>query len=53
MLSVVEARVVIEDHRRYYNEVRPHGGIGYRTPGQVCNEAQTRDSKVASITLTA
>ena len=40
MLSVAEARVVIEDYRRYYNEVRPHGGIGYRTPAQACREAQ-------------
>ncbi len=48
MLSVAEARVVIEDYRRYYNEVRPHGGIGYRTPAQACNEAQALDTKSAS-----
>jgi len=35
MLSVAEARVLIEDYRRHYNEERPHGGIGYRTPAQV------------------
>ena len=40
MLSVTEARVVIKDYRRYYNEVRPHGGLGYRTPVQACNEAK-------------
>ena len=40
--------VVIEDYRRYYNEVRPHGGIGYRTPAQACIEAQAFDTKVAS-----
>ena len=43
MLSVAEARVVSEDYRRYYNEVRPHGGIGYRTPAQACHEAQALD----------
>ena len=48
MLSVAEARVVIEDYRRYYNEVRPHGGIAYRTPAQACNEAQAFDTKMAS-----
>ena len=48
MLSVAEARVVIEDYRRYYNEVRPHGGIGYRTPAQAYNEAQAFDTKVTS-----
>ncbi len=39
MLSVAEARVLIEDYRRHYNEERPHGGIGYRTPAQVRLEA--------------
>jgi putative transposase len=34
MLSVAEARVLIEDFRCHYNEDRPHGGIGYRTPAQ-------------------
>jgi transposase InsO family protein len=39
MLSVAEARVLIEDYRRHYNEERPHGGIGYRTPVQARREA--------------
>ena len=39
MLSVAEARVLIKDYRRHYNEERPHGGIGYRTPAQACLEA--------------
>jgi len=39
MLSVAEARVLIEDYRRHYNEERPHGGIGYRTPAQARLEA--------------
>ena len=49
MLSVAEARVVIEDYRRYYNEERPHGGLGYRTPAQAFHEAQTLNTKVASL----
>jgi putative transposase len=44
MLSVAEARVLIEDYRRHYNEERPHGGIGYRTPAQARIEAQALDS---------
>lgn len=48
MLSVAEARVVIEDYRRHYNEERPHGGIGYRTPTQAFNEAQAADTKVSN-----
>ena len=47
MLSVAEARVVIEDYRRYYNEERPHGGLGYRTPRKAYKEAQTLNTKVA------
>ena len=48
MLSVAEARVVIEDYRRHYNEERPHGGLGYRTPAQASNEAQAGHTKVAN-----
>ena len=48
MLSVAEARVIIEDYRRHYNEERPHGGLGYRTPAQACNEAQAGNTKVAN-----
>ena len=46
MLSVAEARVVIEDYRRHYNEERPHGGIGYRTPRQAFHENRASDAKV-------
>ena len=49
MLSVAEARVVIEDYRHYYNEVRPHGGIGYRTPAQACREAQAPAAHSANV----
>ena len=48
MLSVAEVRVAIEDDRRYDNEVRPHGGLGYRTPKQAFTEAQNLDNKVAN-----
>ncbi len=34
MLSVTEARVLIEDYRRHYNEEQPHGGVAHRTPVQ-------------------
>jgi transposase InsO family protein len=39
MLSVAEARVLIEDYRQHYTQERPHGGIGYRTPAQARLEA--------------
>jgi transposase InsO family protein len=44
MLSVAEARVLIDDYRRHYNEEGPHGGISYRTPAQARLEAQALDS---------
>ena len=51
MLSVAEARVVIEDYRRYYNEVRPHGGIGYRTPTSVSRQELAPTIKTDTCTI--
>ena len=53
MLSLAEARVLIEDYRRYYNEVRPHGGISYRTPAQAFHEAQACHTKATVAAATA
>ena len=30
--SRIDAKIVIEDWRRHYNEVRPHSSLGNRTP---------------------
>ena len=30
----LEAKVIIDDWRRHYNEVRPHSSLNYRTPAQ-------------------
>jgi transposase InsO family protein len=30
--TVTEARVLVEDWRREYNEYRPHGALGFETP---------------------
>jgi putative transposase len=30
-----EARILIEQYRRQYNETRPHSNLGYRTPAEV------------------
>jgi len=32
--SLVEARVIIQRWRRYYNEERPHSSLGYQTPAE-------------------
>lgn len=37
--STLEARVLSEKWRREYNEQRPHGALGYRTPQQVLEQA--------------
>lgn len=39
--SLAEARVVIEEWRREYNECRPHSSLGYRTPAEVAACCQT------------
>jgi len=36
----LEARIVIEQWRRHYNEQRPHSSLGYRTPAQARADQQ-------------
>jgi transposase InsO family protein len=31
-LTIREAQICLEKHRRFYNEVRPHSALGYQTP---------------------
>lgn len=38
--SLAEARVVIEQWRREYNEYRPHSSLGYDTPAQTAARCQ-------------
>ena len=38
-VSTLEARVLSETWRREYNEQRPHGALGYRTPKQALDES--------------
>jgi putative transposase len=40
-LNRTEARILIENYRREYNEERPHSSLAYRTPAEVCAEAMT------------
>ena len=32
--TLKEAKVILEDHRLDYNQRRPHGSLGYRTPAE-------------------
>ena len=36
-LSLADAREKMDDWRRYYNEERPHGAIGQKTPIMLLN----------------
>jgi len=38
---LAEARVIIGQWRREYNECRPHSSLGYRTPAEVAARCQT------------
>ena len=33
--SLAEARVILAQYRRHYNEARPHSSLGYQTPAEV------------------
>jgi putative transposase len=51
----LEGRVIIEDWRRHYNEIRPHSSLNYLTPqqfvgtltNQLTTEAGTSSSYVS------
>ncbi len=33
-VNLKEAQVLLEDHRKHYNQSRPHGALGYLTPAE-------------------
>jgi putative transposase len=41
----LEAKVLVEDYRSYYNHYRPHSALGYRTPAEFAVAADV-DTKV-------
>lgn len=49
LTSLLEARVVVEDHRRHYNEDRVHSSLGYQTPTEFANTlTQAQGARKAS-----
>ena len=32
--SLLEAKILVEEYRNYYNQERPHSALGYRTPAE-------------------
>jgi putative transposase len=46
--TLLEARVVIENWRRAYNQIRPHSSLGYRPPAPEVLEPRIFTSQVVS-----
>ena len=44
--DLLEAKVLVEDYRGYYNHHRPHSALGYQTPAEEFAVAVDLDSKV-------
>ena len=42
-VSLSDARQIIEQWRRYYNQERPHSALGYRTPEEFAAEVKSFD----------
>lgn len=47
----LEAKVVIEDWREHYNEVRPHSSLGYQTPKEFRESLVSNQSIGASVSI--
>lgn len=44
-VNLKEAQVLLEDYRQHYNQIRPHGALGYLTPAEFATtEALVRQS---------
>lgn len=48
--SLLHARVVIEDWKTEYNEIRPHSALGYKTPNQYAASCQGRQLEPIRLT---
>ena len=47
----IEARIVVEDWRKHYNEVRPHSSLGYLTPMEWVRQLKNGLSTEASFQM--
>lgn len=43
----IEAKIVIDDRRRHYNEVRPHSSLDYDTPLAYRQRSETNSTNAA------
>ena len=44
--SLAEARVVVEDYRRFYNGDRPHSSLDYKTPDEFAQAVKQESVKI-------
>jgi len=49
--NVREARIILQQWRRYYNSERPHSSLGYLTPNEFTEQWYRQNSHTASLTL--
>jgi len=45
--SLLEAKVLVEEYRKHYNERRPHSSLGYRTPAEFAVSCEPADMDTA------
>ncbi len=45
--TLIEARILAEDWRKFYNEVRPHRSLGMLTPTEFANKVAEKEKSVA------
>jgi putative transposase len=45
--SLLEAKVLVEEYRKHYNERRPHSSLGYRTPVEFAVSCEPTDMDTA------
>jgi putative transposase len=48
--SLTEARMLIEEHRRFYNQERRHSSLGYRTPAEFAALCQSSPTAASATT---
>lgn len=47
--NLLEAKVLVEEHRQHYDQERPHSALGYQTPAEftaLCRELESVDEEL-------
>ena len=48
-MTLLEAKILIENWRREYNEVRPHSALGYRPPAPEAISLQPKSTTLSVV----